>query len=188
MKKLLLLLLLFPLLVSAQVLNLNNNTVTIDDDGDMFVNGQVEYELPHCDGFVTGASYTKDLGAGASGKLTPTLTVKEQDYITFEGDTITLLVAGDYFFYFSFSGSGTVAKDWSIIPRTVVSAGAPTPVIDAALYFSGDGATNYTAEHWSWYITNLAAGTSISFWLTNVTDATDFTFKEIQVSAIKTSE
>lgn len=152
------------------------------------INGDLTYHLSHCDMYLTGGTYTLNIGAGASGRLLPSMSVKEADYITCAGDTIVITVAGDYMVYFSFSGASTDKKDFKIIPRTVTSGGAPTPVTDASLYFSGFAVDNFTSSHWSWYLAGLTVGESISFWITNVTDATDFTFKEIQVLVIKMAE
>jgi hypothetical protein len=135
------------------------------------VNGDFTYELPHAASFLEDITYdltltTKDTYY----KITPTFpttgTNIEVDGITFAGDSLTIIKAGDYFIQFGFSmtsGTNNEEYKWAIFKNGVKQYGQKRTWTT----------NNVVGGNIVMYLTDLAAGDDISFRMTNLSNNTD---------------
>ena len=138
---------------------------------DLVVDGDFTYNLRHL--FVDyAAAYTPSVTQDVYTKIAPTFTEVEVSNITFAGDSITIIDAGDYLGELTADISGAVTDNFVIVYKkngTIVKSKKQ----------STRGATEDDNIVLKWYFDNLIAGDHISIWVTNTNSSGDPTFSNM---------
>jgi hypothetical protein len=118
--------------------------------------------------------YTPNVTQNVYFKMAPGLTSIEADGVTFAGDSITVVHAGDYMMEVSLTMTGAGGDDFSIgvFKNSVRQYHMINTTTDAA---------NYQAVTLSFYLRSLVAGDFISLRTTNLRDGDDPTFRGMSV-------
>ena len=180
MKKLLLILFLIPLACDAQT-NLNNNTVQINNWGDL------TYEFPHCVGSADSISYTVTLpSASVYRKINSGLiSWHENDSIVGVGDSVHILLAGDYKVHMWISVTTSNQNDILRI-RTFINNIMP-PISYGRFTIASRGAGIAQSMYFMGYF-GLAANTWLSWHIENITGARDATISDLKIYVEKVPE
>lgn len=170
MKKLFLILFLFPAFVFGQI-NLNNNTVTISSVG-VLTAVDVYGKATFSDKAVTVTGGTNVIVSDGAG----TLFVKTAaNYVTWSGDICILQYAGNYIIDFALYGTGNVNTDWKI--QRANKRGVTVTYGDAVAYCTTDGASNYSGGSLNAFIIGGQVGDRVYLVLTRIAGSGDFTVR-----------
>ena len=94
----------------------------------------------------------------------------ESAYITFDGDSITIVTPGDYVIWFNLSGTGAGTNDifkfHMFVDGVDIGTGGPKT----------KGVT--CGANWVWYVEDLEVGSDISFRFTNIVDNGSLTVED----------
>jgi hypothetical protein len=159
------------------------NSDTLRINGDLKVSGQITFAYKHLVAYLTGGSYTPNVVSNTPFKLAPGTTVTENDGLTYAGDTITIITAGDYKLEFAAVLQGSNGDDFKF---TVRKNGTEFTSGNAVITTTGAG--NYITVNWFYYFPGLAAGDDISFYVTNEGSSNDPTFRAWKVYIKKEME
>ena len=100
---------------------------------------------------------------------TKTLFSSDPDYMTFAGDSITIITPGAYFLQFAIDGTGVSAADrfdFSLYKNGVAVAGTP----------SVKGTS--PSIQWFWYLEDLIAGDDLRMMVTNTVNGNNLTLED----------
>jgi hypothetical protein len=157
-----------------------NNTVKISSTG------VFQYNFVHGVYSADSVSYTPSITKDLYTKLTPSMSSHESDGITFAGDTLTILTAGDYFINISVVFSGTNANDiWRI---KIYKNNIPLPSSAGRFVIRTTGAGTVDNRSYFWYLIGLSVNDNISFRITNQTASRNPTFTDMKIYIEKKPE
>jgi lysophospholipase L1-like esterase len=132
----------------------------------LYVNADLKYQFVH--GSAYDLTYTPSLTQNVPLKFTPGMTNTEADYLTIAGDTITV-PAGSYYVRLYMGVASANNDDFEIRCR-VNNVEYNTNLV---MNGSTTSATNKTPFSYEWYLSELAASSKISFYITNLTNNND---------------
>ena len=151
--------------------------IDIDASGNVTIAGWLKYEYAHVVAGATGLSYTPTITKDVYLKIAPTMATLEADYVTFAGDTATIINPGDYFIMYTARHSAANANDvWEVQLRK----NAVDSEVSQFIYRTTAAGLSDTKTYF-WYLKNLVAGDDLSFWITNLTASRNPTFVDIKI-------
>ena len=144
------------------------------------INADVSYNLPHGVFSADSVNVTSVITPlGHYTKMLPTMTAREADYLTFAGDTITIIKAGDYEVYSNMCVTTSNQNDRLQIK--VFKNGVPYSPALGRFIIQSEG-TGITSSHgYLWYATGCAVGDKLSFYITNLTAARNAVISDMKV-------
>jgi hypothetical protein len=149
----------------TQTIDLNGK-VTIA--GNTIINGDLTYLVRHAHLYFNDSTETISLTQNVYSHLTnetkTLFTVDETSNVTCQGDTITIITAGDYLLTFDFNGDGNGANDiykFKLYKNNVAVPGSTV----------SKGVTSSVG--WNWYLEDLVAGDDLKIMITNTVDNDD---------------
>jgi hypothetical protein len=144
-----------------------NNILKVSED--------LNYALSHGRMYINAATYTPDVTANVAFRLLPGMTVSKSDNITCAGDTVVATRAGLYSIKASINFNGGNAVDWRFsMFKNFSTAIECEPVITTT------GAGNYQQNIGLWEV-ELAVGDRLCWKITNITNSTDPTIRNMNV-------
>jgi len=157
-----------PLLTGNMTVGVVNRGLTVD--------GDFSYELRHAHLYYTGESTAIDLTQNVWSHLSNAtknlFTVDEASYLTFEGDSLTIIDGGDYELHLSADGTAGTTGDLILIGLTKNS---DTPLALGTPRDKAGANDAYVKHNWVWYLENLVAGDDLKVMVTNTADGDDYT-------------
>ena len=166
---------------SLNAISLTTSGIRIQ--GNLNITGQVSYDFKHLVAYLTAGNYTPNVSQNTAFKLAPSMTTTENDGLTFAGDTVTIITAGDYKLDIGGVLQGSNGDDFKF---TVRKNGTEFTTGNAVVTTTGAG--NYQTFTWFYYFTGLAAGDDLSFYVTNESSNNDPTFRAFKVYIKKEME
>jgi hypothetical protein len=154
-------------------------------EGNVVINGLLEYELIHAVGSADSISYTPVVSRWKYKKLTPTLVWHEADGLTCS-DSIKVLTPGDYRIDISVSLSGTNANDFWRIKVFKNNVSFPTSIGRFRFRTVSSGVSD--TRSYFWYLEGLKVNDYISFRITNETASRNPTITDMKVYIEKKPE
>jgi len=173
MKKILFLIF-FPLFIYGQAGGIKIDRTT--NPPIWTIPGGFSYTLTHT--FLkTTSDYTPDTEVQTFLKMTPSFTTVHTTNMTVVGDTVTIDAgqSGCYYMVLNFTIQGSNGDDYTI-------AAAKNGVITDSVRQTTIGATNYQGVALQATFANAVAGDDISFYVKNLSNSNNPTFREISVS------
>lgn len=172
MKRIILLLLLLPVTLTAQF------KIELTPIQKVVIPGEVAYNLINFTGSADGVSYTPTIAQNVYTKLTPGMVAHVNNGITFADDSLTIQSAGDYLIYITVAFTAASTTDlWRI---EVYKNGAVIPNIGRFItrsYASSDP----DALSSFWYLNGLAVDDDISFRMTNLSASRNPTIVDFKI-------
>jgi hypothetical protein len=166
MKKLLLILVLFPLLSFAQPTGVAGLWTF---PANVTITGDLTYSLRHAEMLAEGINYTPNLTLNTWLKIAPPFTVTEADNITAVADSMTIVTPGSYTIYFTFTMSAGNNEDYMV---GITKNGT----VVRSVRRTGLGAGNYVGGQIFKYLDGLVAGDDIAIKIQNISNNNDPTF------------
>ena len=145
--------------------------------------GAIEYNFAHAIMSADSVAYTPTVAKDVYTKLVPGSACHEADYITCQGDTLTILTGfdGDYRIDISIRLSGANVNDaWRI---KIYKNSLPQPTSVGRFVFRTTSAGEPDTRYFFWYLDDLVAGDDISFYITNLTASRNPTITDFKVYA-----
>jgi hypothetical protein len=151
------------------------------------VNAVISGYLPHgvfsADSVNVTATITP---TGHYTKMLPVMVSREADYITFAGDTITIVKAGDYEVYSNMCVTTSNVNDRLRVK--VFKNGVPYSPELGRFIIRSEGTGIASSHGYLWYATGCVVGDKLSFYITNLTAARNAVISDMKVVIKRMSE